>query len=160
MQTSTLSLATSNSAEPTRSFVLPSHPSLPSLLGFGLKGPLQLFGLRKTPGLSNAPRQALKALFEHERAQIQQRAVGDRTARSHILADFWRTHDPQEPKTIACRETSGDSGGNSVVTRVRSTTYQVHTRPRGATGIRRFPTPSYWAEDSINGSGAIAREGP
>jgi len=31
--------------------------------------------LRKTPGLSHAPRQALKA-FEHERAQIQQRAVG------------------------------------------------------------------------------------
>ncbi|MEH2608899.1 CAP domain-containing protein [Bradyrhizobium sp. AZCC 1693] len=36
---------------------------------------MQLFGLRKTPDLSLAPRQALKA-FERERAQIQRRAVG------------------------------------------------------------------------------------
>jgi hypothetical protein len=35
---------------------------------------MQLFGLRKIPDLSHAPRQALKA-FEHDRAQIQQRAV-------------------------------------------------------------------------------------
>jgi len=36
---------------------------------------MQLFGLRKTPDLSLAPRQALKA-FEHDRAQIQRPAAG------------------------------------------------------------------------------------
>jgi hypothetical protein len=50
------------------------HHPLPSLLGSGSK-PVQLFGLRKTPDLSLAPRQALKA-FERDRAQIQRRAVG------------------------------------------------------------------------------------
>src|ERR1700761_1042044 len=70
MQTSTLSLATSIPTT-TRSFC--AIIQLPSLLGPGSK-PMQLFGLRKTPDLSHAPRQALKA-FEHERAQIQRRAV-------------------------------------------------------------------------------------
>src|SRR5437764_7750205 len=70
MHTSTLSLATSIPAT-TRSFC--AIIQLPSLLGTGSQ-PLQLFGLRKTPDLSHAPRQALKA-FEHDRAQIQRRAV-------------------------------------------------------------------------------------
>src|SRR6201999_308720 len=70
MQTSTLSLATSIPAT-TRSFC--AIIQLPSLLGPGSK-PMQLFGLRKTPDLSHAPRQALMA-FEQERAQIQRRAV-------------------------------------------------------------------------------------
>src|SRR6266478_4870508 len=55
MQTSTLSLATSIPAT-MRSFC--AIIQLPSLLGSGSK-PLQLFGLRKTPDLSHAPRQAL-----------------------------------------------------------------------------------------------------
>src|SRR2546421_10772959 len=55
MQTSTLSLATSIPAT-TRSFC--AIIQLPSLLGPGSK-PMQLFGLRKTPDLSHAPRQAL-----------------------------------------------------------------------------------------------------
>jgi hypothetical protein len=43
---------------------------------------MQLFGLRKTPDLSHAPRQALTA-FEHERAQIQRRAVGSNRPFAH-----------------------------------------------------------------------------
>jgi hypothetical protein len=43
---------------------------------------MQLFGLRKTPGLSHAPRQALAA-YEHERAQIQRRAVGENRPFAH-----------------------------------------------------------------------------
>jgi transcriptional regulator with XRE-family HTH domain len=38
--------------------------------------------LRKTPDLSHAPRQALAA-FEHERAQIQRRAVGENRPFAH-----------------------------------------------------------------------------
>src|ERR1700693_5894439 len=52
---STLSLATSIPTT-TRSFC--AIIQLPSLLGPGSK-PMQLFGLRKTPDLSHAPRQAL-----------------------------------------------------------------------------------------------------
>src|ERR1700726_618815 len=70
MHASTLPLATSIPAT-TRPFC--AIIQLPSLLGSGSK-PMQLFGLRKTPDLSHAPRQALAA-FEHERAQIQRRAV-------------------------------------------------------------------------------------
>src|SRR6202161_4777849 len=70
MYASTLSLATSM---PTTTRSLCAIIQLPSLLGSGSK-PVQLFGLRKTPDLSHAPRQALMA-FEHERAQIQRRAV-------------------------------------------------------------------------------------
>src|SRR6185437_3900348 len=75
---STLSLATSM---PTtwRSFC--AIIQLPSLLGSGSK-PVQLFGLRKTPDLSLAPRQAPMA-FEHERAQIQRRAVGQNRPFAH-----------------------------------------------------------------------------
>src|SRR5260370_36529518 len=58
---------------------------LPSLLGPGSK-PMQLFGLRKTPGLSLAPRQALAAFEHHGLRSSDGRLV--RTARSHILADF------------------------------------------------------------------------
>src|ERR671937_902237 len=43
---------------------------------------MQLFGLRKTPDLSHAPRQALVA-FEHDRAQIQRRAVGQNRPFAH-----------------------------------------------------------------------------
>src|SRR5882724_9947007 len=55
IHTSTLSLDTSIPAT-TRSFC--AIIQLPSLLGPGSK-PMQLFGLRKTPDLSHAPRQAL-----------------------------------------------------------------------------------------------------
>ena len=46
---------------------------------------MQLFGLRKTPDLSHVPRQALMA-FEHERAQIQRRAV----LREPPVRTFWQ----------------------------------------------------------------------
>src|ERR1700694_1068729 len=71
MHASALSLAISIPAT-TRPFC--AIIQLPSLLGSGSK-PMQLFGLRKTPDLSHAPRQALAA-FETERSQIQRRAVG------------------------------------------------------------------------------------
>src|SRR5262245_26797580 len=78
MQTSILSLATSIPAT-TRSFC--AIIQLPFLLGSGSK-PMQLSGLRKAPDLSHAPRQALVA-FEHERAQIQRRAVGENRPFAH-----------------------------------------------------------------------------
>jgi len=61
---------------------------------------MQLFGLRKTPELSLAPRQALKA-FEHARAQIQRRAV----LREPPVRTFWQILQTQEReaavKTVA-----------------------------------------------------------
>jgi hypothetical protein len=62
---------------------------------------MQLFGLRKTPDLSHAPRQALAA-FEHERAQIQRRAV----LRGPPVRTFWQILQTQEHegnrKTTVC----------------------------------------------------------
>src|SRR6266478_3675935 len=85
MQTSTLSLATSIPAT-MRSFC--AIIQLPSLLGSGSK-PMQLFGLRKTPDLSHAPRQALwpsstNGLRSSERAVGQNRpfAHSDRFLRT------------------------------------------------------------------------------
>src|SRR5580692_6320898 len=96
MQTSTLSLATSIPATTRSSCVI---IQLPSLLGPGSK-PMQLFGLRKTPDLSHAPRQALVA-FEHERAQIQRRAVVENRPFAHS-GRFRRHKSTKEPvKTIA-----------------------------------------------------------
>src|SRR6202023_3814593 len=89
MQTSTLSLATSIPAT-TRSFC--AIIQLPSLLGPGSK-PMQLFGLRKTPDLSLAPRQALVAL-RTKRAQIQRRAV----LQEPPVRTFWQNLRTQERK--------------------------------------------------------------
>src|ERR1700720_3385772 len=82
MLTSALSLAISIPAT-TRPFC--AIIQLPSLLGSGSK-PMQLFGLRKTPDLSLAPRQALAAFEHHGLRSSGGRLV--RTARSHILTDF------------------------------------------------------------------------
>src|SRR5689334_20768900 len=95
MQTSTLSLATSIPAT-TRPFC--AIIQLPSLLGTGSK-PLQLFGLRKTPDLSHAPRQALMA-FEHFGLRSSDGRLV-RTARSHILANFADTRARISRKAIA-----------------------------------------------------------
>src|SRR5689334_13894446 len=95
MQTSTLSLATSIPAT-TRPFC--AIIQLPSLLGTGSK-PLQLFGLRKTPDLSHAPRQALMA-FEHFGLRSSDGRLV-RTARSHILANFADTRVRISRNTIA-----------------------------------------------------------
>src|ERR1700731_2502356 len=96
MHASTLPLATSIPAT-TRPFC--AIIQLPSLLGSGSK-PMQLFGLRKTPDLSHAPRQALAA-FEHERAQIQRRAVGQNRPFAHS-GRFCRHKSAKETvKTIA-----------------------------------------------------------
>src|SRR6266849_7328840 len=128
MQTSTLSLATSIPAT-TRSFC--AIIQLPSLLGPGSK-PMQLFGLRKTPDLSHAPRQALLA-FEHERAQIQRRAVGENRPFAYSGRFFGHKSTKETVKTIAC----GNAG------RFRSTRcyscafyqYKVHARLR----VQRAP---------------------
>src|SRR5664279_1923218 len=104
MQTSTLSFATSIPAT-TRSFC--AIIQLPSLLGSGSK-PVQLFGLRKTPDLSLAPRQALAA-FEHERAQIQRRAVGENRPFAHS-GRFRRHKSTKETVKTIARGMPGDSG--------------------------------------------------
>src|ERR1051326_1379685 len=104
MQTSTLSLATSIPAT-TRSFC--AIIQLPSLLGPGSK-PMQLFGLRKTPDLSHAPRQALVA-FEHERAQIQRRAVGQNRPFAHS-GRFCRHKSTKEAVKTIARGMPGDAG--------------------------------------------------
>src|SRR6202521_3030308 len=128
MLTSALSLAISIPAT-TRPFC--AIIQLPSLLGSGSK-PMQLFGLRKTPDLSHAPRQALAA-FEHERAQIQRRAVGENRPFAHS-ARFCGHKSTKEPvKTIAC-----GNAGRFRCTRCYSCAfyqYQVHTRPR----VQRAP---------------------
>ena len=67
---------------------------LPSLLVPGAK-PMQLFGLRKTPDLSRAPRRALAAL-ESKRVQSSDGRLV-RTARSHILTNFADTGVRRKP---------------------------------------------------------------
>src|SRR3954462_2570131 len=99
MQTSTLSLATSIPAT-TRPFC--AIIQLPSLLGSGSK-PMQLFGLRKTPDLSHAPRQAPVA-FEDERAQIQRRAVGQNRPFAHSGRFCGHKSTKETVKTIRVRE--------------------------------------------------------
>jgi hypothetical protein len=69
------------------------------LLGSGSK-PVQLFGLRKTPDLSLAPRQALVA-FERERAQIQRRAVGQNRPFAHSGRFCGHKSAKETVKTIA-----------------------------------------------------------
>jgi hypothetical protein len=68
---------------------------------------MQLFGLRKIPDLSHAPRQALAA-FEHERAQIQQRAVGENRPFAH-LGRFCRHKSTKETVKTIAQETPGVS---------------------------------------------------
>src|ERR1700724_4813072 len=105
MYASALSLATSMPAT-TSPFC--AIIQLPSLLGSGSK-PVQLFGLRKTPDLSHAPRQALEA-FEHERAQIQRRAVGENRPFAHSGRFRGHKSTKETVKTIA-QGMPGESGG-------------------------------------------------
>src|SRR6202049_3965752 len=116
MLTSALSLAISIPAT-TRPFC--AIIQLPSLLGSGSK-PMQLFGLRKTPDLSHAPRQALAA-FEHERAQIQRRAVGENRPFAHSGRFRGHKSAKETVKTIACGN-AGCSGVLVVNTRVHTPT--------------------------------------
>src|SRR6202162_3843547 len=102
MLTSALSLAISIPAT-TRPFC--AIIQLPSLLGSGSK-PMQLFGLRKTPDLSLAPRQALAAFEHHGLRSSDGRLV--RTARSHILADF---ADTRARDLMRCVEPRSPVGG-------------------------------------------------
>src|ERR1700739_1954125 len=91
MHASTLSLATSIPTT-TRSFC--AIIQLPSLLGPGSK-PMQLFGLRKTPDLSLAPRQAVVPYARNGLRSSDGRLV--RAARAHILADFADTRARRKP---------------------------------------------------------------
>src|ERR1700736_3664714 len=104
MHTSALSLAISIPAT-TKPFC--AIIQLPSLLGPGSK-PMQLFGLRKTPDLSLAPRQALAAFEHHGLRSSEGRLV--RAARSYILPDFADTRarrKPLKPLRGECRAFSG-----------------------------------------------------
>src|SRR5260370_4226481 len=102
---------------------------LPSLLGPGSK-PMQLFGLRKTPGLSLAPRQALAAFEHHGLRSSDGRLV--RTARSHILADFSDTRARHKPLKPLRAGMPGDPGVPVASTPVLS------TLPRGLR-VQRAP---------------------
>src|ERR1700738_4275517 len=149
MHTSALSLAISIPAT-TKPFC--AIIQLPSLLGPGSK-PMQLFGLRKTPGLSLAPRQALAAFEHHGLRSSDGRLV--RAARSYILADFADTRARRKPLKPLRAGMPGDSGV-LVVTRVRSITTIAH-ETAGALGIRHSPRP-LWAEGFLQDSGAARRE--
>src|SRR5207302_3612022 len=82
IQASTFFLATSRPTTPTFCAIL----RLPSLLVRALT-PLQLFGLKEDTGpVPRSP--AGSCLWWDLRAQIQRRAVGRTTARSHTLPDF------------------------------------------------------------------------
>src|ERR1700752_4880522 len=116
MLTSALSLAISIPAT-TRPFC--AIIQLPSLLGSGSK-PMQLFGLRKTPDLSLAPRQAPAAFEHHGLRSSDGRLV--KTARSHILADFADTRARISRKPLRAGM-SGDFRWLAVNTRVH-TCYQ------------------------------------
>src|ERR1700728_2984523 len=133
MYASTLSLATSM---PTTTRSLCAIIQLPSLLGSGSK-PVQLFGLRKTPDLSHAPRQALVA-FEHERAQIQRRAVGQNRPFAHSGRFVRHKSTKETVKTIA-RGMPGVSGV-TVVTCLRA--FYFCTQGCGRIGRPAFPAPS------------------
>src|ERR1700761_7754268 len=124
MQTSTLSLATSIPTT-TRSFC--AIILLPSLLGSGSK-PMQLFGLRKTPDLSLAPRQALAA-FEHHGLRFSDGRLV-RTARSHILADFADTRARYKLLKPLRAGMPGDFRWLAVNTRVHTCYQYAHTRLR------------------------------
>src|ERR1700686_5213184 len=140
MLTSALSLAISIPAT-TRPFC--AIIQLPSLLG-SVSKPMQLFGLRKTPDLSLAPRQALAAFEHHGLRSSDGRLV--RTARSHILADFADTRarrKPLKPLRGACRATRRDRGD---YTRVLPTHC---TRGCGRSGRPAFPAPSVFREREI-----------
>jgi len=121
----------------TRSFCA-INPA-PFLARFGLKGPCNCFGLRKTPGLSHAPRQALKA-FRARTGSDPATGGWSEPPRSHILADFADTRARRKPLKPLRAGMPGDSGV-LVVTRVRSTTTKC-TRGRGCNGHPAFPTPS------------------
>src|SRR5580693_8041526 len=134
MHASTLSLATSI---PTTMRSFCAIIQLPSLLGSGSK-PVQLFGLRKTPDLSHAPRQALVA-FEHERAQIQRRAVGQNRPFAHS-GRFCRHKSAKETvKTTRVRECRVSRCDRGDYTRVLPTHC---TRGCGCNGHPAFPAPS------------------
>src|SRR6476660_2087780 len=96
MHASTLSFATSI---PTTTRLPCVIIQLPSLLGPGSK-PVQLFGLRKTPDLSLAPRQALAALGT-KRAQIQRRAAAESRPFAHSAKFCGHKSTKETVKTIA-----------------------------------------------------------
>src|ERR1700726_3562819 len=112
MHTSALSLAISIPAT-TKPFC--AIIQLPSLLGPGSK-PMQLFGSRKTPDLSLAPRQALAAFEHHGLRSSDGRLV--RAARSHILADFPHTRARRKPLKPLRAGMPGYSGATVVTTLV------------------------------------------
>src|SRR5262245_37532242 len=149
MQTSILSLATSIPAT-TRSFC--AIIQLPFLLGSGSK-PMQLSGLRKAPDLSHAPRQALVA-FEHERAQIQRRAVGENRPFAHS-GRFCRHKSTNISRKPLRREGRTFRSNLWFLTRVLSS---LHTRPRVRSGIRSSLRPLFSRVTSMQDSGESGRE--
>src|ERR1700738_5622487 len=134
MHTSALSLAISIPAT-TKPFC--AIIQLPSLLGPDSK-PMQLFGLRKTPDLSLAPRQARAAFEHHGLRSSDGRPV--RAARSHILADFSDTRARNKPLKPLRAGMPGESGATVVTTLVCFTT--LCARGCGCSGHPAFPTPS------------------
>src|ERR1700704_772164 len=148
MQTSTLSFATSIPTT-TRSFC--AIIQLPSLLGPGSK-PMQLFGLRKTPDLSLAPRQALGL---RARPGADPGTGGCRSpARSHILADFADTRARRKPLKPLRAGMPGDLGGPVVTILVCFLHFAREAA--GASSARHSPRPRLGGNDMHN-SGASRR---
>src|SRR5216684_1592207 len=128
MHASTLSLATSIPTT-TRSFC--AIIQLPSLLGPGSK-PMQLFGLRKTPDLSLAPRQALGPSSTNGLGSSDGRLPINRPF-AYSGRFFGHKSTKETVKTIAC----GNAGRFRCARCCSCAFYQykVHTRPR----VQRAP---------------------
>src|SRR6202011_5825753 len=102
-----------------------------------------------------APRQALAA-FEHERAQIQRRAVGENRPFAHSGRFRGHKSAKEAVKTIAC----GNAGcsGATVVTTLVCYLHTAH-EAAGATGTRHSPRPLFSKGASfMPNSGASRRE--
>ena len=149
MQTSTLSLATSIPATTRSSCAI---IQLPSLLGPGSK-PMQLFGLRKTPDLSHAPRQALGPSSTNGLRSSDGRLVENRPfAHSADFADTRARRKPLKPLRAGM---PGDPGV-TVVTNAR--VYYTPRAAAGATGTRHSPRPHFWGGISWHTSDVSRRE--
>src|SRR5216684_7039740 len=135
MHASTLSLATSIPTT-TRSFC--AIIQLPSLLGPGSK-PMQLFGLRKTPDLSLAPRQALGPSSTNGLGSSDGRLPINRPF-AHSGRFCGHKSTKETVKTIAC----GNAGcsGATVVTTLVCFLHFAH-EAAGAAGTRHSPRPLF-----------------
>src|SRR5580700_1654205 len=147
MHASTLSLATSM---PTTMRSFCAIIQLPSLLGPGSK-PMQLFGLRKTPDLSLAPRQALWPSSTNG-LRSSERAVGENRPFAHSGRFCGHKSAKETVKTIA--RGMPDVSGVTVVT--NACAFYHCARGCGRAERPAFPAPSFSRVVRLNDSDAGA----